>query len=125
MDMEPGVWGKHLVLDCGQCIHKRIIDPVNIAWFAKELVRRIDMVAFGEPQVVYFGNDDKTGYTLVQLIETSNIIGHFNDKDDTAFIDVFSCKDFSTNEVVQCVEEFFGPALISRRLLYREVQMIK
>ena len=70
-------WGYHLMLDCAGADHARITSGENIAAFAKTLVERIDMVAYGEPQVVRFGSDDKAGYTLVQLIETSNICAHF------------------------------------------------
>lgn len=42
-----------------------------------KLVKDIDMVPYGGPQVVHFGSGNKAGYTLVQLIETSNITAHF------------------------------------------------
>ena len=34
------------------------------------------------------------GYSLVQLIETSAITGHFCDASGDAYLDIFSCKDF-------------------------------
>ena len=62
-------WGYHLVLDCYDADKELITDSNNIAAFAKALVKRINMKAYGEPQVIHFGEDDKQGYTLVQLIE--------------------------------------------------------
>lgn len=100
-------WGFHLILDCSGADHASISDGENIANFARKLVKDIDMVAFGEPQVVRFGSGDKMGYTLVQLIETSNICGHFVEENDTFYLDVFSCKPFDPNVVVETAKEFF------------------
>jgi S-adenosylmethionine/arginine decarboxylase-like enzyme len=100
-------WGYHLMLDCAGADHASITDSANIAAFTKELVKRIDMVAYGEPQIVNFGTGNKAGYTLVQLIETSNICAHFCNDTDTFYLDVFSCKTFDKDVVVQTVREFF------------------
>jgi S-adenosylmethionine/arginine decarboxylase-like enzyme len=102
-------WGYHLILDCAGCDHNRITDGDNIRDFTKELVKRIDMVAYGEPIVEHFATHDpqKAGYSMVQLIETSNICAHFVDRDDTMYLDVFSCKPFSNDTVMETVKEFF------------------
>jgi len=100
-------WGYHLMLDCAGADHGMITDGENISNFAKELVKRIDMVAYGEPQVVNFGSGNKAGFTLVQLIETSNIVAHFCNNTDTFYLDVFSCKTFDNDVVIQTVREFF------------------
>jgi len=81
--------------------------PKVITGFAKTLVKRIDMVAFGQPQVVMFGSGNKKGYTLVQLIETSNITAHFVEENNSMYLDVFSCKDFNADVVKEAVTEFF------------------
>ena len=101
-------WGYHLMLDCAGADHARITSGENIAAFAKTLVERIDMVAYGEPQVVRFGTGDKAGYTLVQLIETSNICAHFCEDTDTYYLDVFSCRPFDLQVVEATAFEYFG-----------------
>jgi len=103
-------WGYHLVIDASGCDHDAITSGDQIRAFCKELVRRIDMVAYGEPLVEHFATHDpeKAGYSLVQLIETSNICAHFVDKDNTMYLDVFSCKPFETEVVKQTVADFFG-----------------
>jgi len=101
-------WGYHLMLDCAGADHARITSGENITAFAKKLVERIDMVAYGEPQVVNFGSGNKAGYTLVQLIETSNICAHFCNDTDTYYLDVFSCKPFDNDVVIATAFEFFG-----------------
>lgn len=113
-------WGYHLMLDCGRCSISAVTNPENITKFAKTLVERIDMVAYGEPQVVHFGKEEKTGYTLIQLIETSNIAGHFIDQNGDAYLDVFSCKRFDVDVVKATVIEFFGPETIKINYLERQ-----
>lgn len=100
-------WGYHLILDCAGADHNAITDKDNIISFAKELVKEIDMVPYGEPQVIKFGSGDKEGYTLVQLIETSNICAHFVDYNDTFYLDVFSCKTYDIDIVKALVVKYF------------------
>jgi S-adenosylmethionine/arginine decarboxylase-like enzyme len=103
-------WGYHLMLDCAGCDHDKITDGENITAFTKELVRRIDMVAFGEPIVAHFATHDpqKAGYSMMQLIETSNLAAHFVDRDCTMYLDVFSCKPYNNQDVIDVVKEYFG-----------------
>lgn len=117
--MTTKVWGWDMILDIAGCDLGLITDPHNIKLFARELVERIDMKAYGEPQIVNFGSEDKAGYTLVQLIETSNITAHFSNDSCCAFIDVFSCKPFDKNVVVQVVNKYFNPDCVSHTLLER------
>lgn len=100
-------WGYHLILDAGRCASSRIRCAKNIDGFARALVQRIDMVPFGHPQVHHFGSGAKAGYTLVQLIETSNITAHFVEETDDMYLDVFSCKPFEASVVSDTVREFF------------------
>ena len=101
------MWGKSMWMDCKNC-NSNILFGDIIRNFSKELVEKIDMIAFGDPQVIYFGSDDKEGYTLVQLIETSNIVAHFSSKSQTMYLDVFSCKDFDPQKVIEVVKKYFG-----------------
>ncbi|CAB4124939.1 SpeD S-adenosylmethionine decarboxylase [uncultured Caudovirales phage] len=111
MDDKMHTWGYHLTLDCAGCDLQAIRDGETIAKFAAALVKNIDMKAYGEPQVVHFAAHDPTkgGYTLVQLIETSNITAHFVDASGEMFLDVFSCKEFEMSDVVDVVNDWFKP----------------
>jgi S-adenosylmethionine/arginine decarboxylase-like enzyme len=113
-------WGYHLILDCYNADKELITSSTNIAAFAKALVRKINMKAYGEPQVIHFGEDDKQGYTLVQLIETSNISAHFCDDSGNFYLDVFSCKPYENALVVETVKQFFAPERIVERYIERE-----
>ena len=113
-------WGYHLILDCAACDKSKITDPANIAAFAKELVKRIDMVAYGEPQVIRFGSGNKEGYTLVQLIETSNICAHLCNDTGDGYFDIFSCKEFNNQVVIDIIREFFNPENFNTTFLTRD-----
>jgi S-adenosylmethionine/arginine decarboxylase-like enzyme len=112
-------WGFHLMLNVGKCRPDTIRCAQNIERFTKQLVKDIDMKAFGEPQIVMFGEGDKKGYTLVQLIETSNICAHFCEESNDFYLDVFSCKPFDNNDVKACVHKFFEPTSMNEHYVQR------
>lgn len=118
---DNGYWGYHLMLDCAGLNPEAIRSKENIYNFTKQLVKDIDMVAYGEPQIVQFGHSGKEGYTLVQLIETSNICCHFVDQDNTAYFDVFSCKNFDQEVVIDLFKKYFGGTKIRRQYVTRQV----
>jgi len=113
-------WGYHLILDASKCIAPKIRCSKNITNFTKALVQRIDMVAYGEPQIHHFGSGNKAGYTLVQLIETSNICGHFVEETNDMYLDVFSCKPFNPTDVEDMVSLYFSPMKTNRIFLTRQ-----
>lgn len=108
------------MLDCSKCVSTAIRCPTNIANFANNLVRKIDMVPYGKPQIHHFGTGDKAGYTLVQLIETSNISAHFCEETNDMYLDVFSCKPFNPSHVEMVVSLHFGPLHKNRTFLTRQ-----
>jgi S-adenosylmethionine/arginine decarboxylase-like enzyme len=98
------------MVDAAGCTLESISSRETIVAFTKDLINRIDMVAFGEPVVEYFATHDpaKAGFSMVQLIETSNLSAHFVTRDQTAYFDVFSCKPYDIDVVVQCIKDYFG-----------------
>jgi S-adenosylmethionine/arginine decarboxylase-like enzyme len=115
-------WGYHLILDCSDCNKTSITDPDILSMWVRHLVYNIDMVSYGDPQIVHFGHneDHLAGWTVIQLIETSNIIAHFCDKTGEGYIDIFSCKEFDIDEAVRTVEGFFHPTKIRKTFLTRQ-----
>lgn len=113
-------WGKHMIIDAARCNPASIRSATHIHNFTKCLVSAIDMTAYGEPQIVMFGTGNKKGYTLVQLIETSNICAHFTEEDDSMYLDVFSCKNFEPETVDSVVSAFFNPARTRSSVLLRQ-----
>lgn len=116
-------WGHHLLLNARSCVPATIRSKTLIQDFTHELVKKIDMVPYGKPRVVMFGTGNKKGYTLVQLIETSNITGHFVEETDDMYLDVFSCKDFEPQTVEDVVRYFFGPTNIDALFVSRDASM--
>lgn len=115
-------WGYHLILNCRGCDTAKITDRENLATFVKELVKRIDMQAYGEPVLEHFATHcpEAAGYSLVQLIETSSITGHFVDINGDSYLDIFSCKDFSIEKAKDVVNEFLNPESIQVFFLTRQ-----
>lgn len=115
-------WGYHLILDCRAGNIAKITSRDVIESFIKELVRRIGMKAYGNPTIQHFAEHDilKAGYSLVQLIETSSITGHFVDANGDFYIDIFSCKPYDIKLASEIVEKFFSPTHIRITYLTRQ-----
>jgi len=113
-------WGYHLILNGRNCIPASIRSAKHIGIFTSTLVNQIDMVPYGKPQIVMFGTGNKKGFTLVQLIETSNICAHFVEESDDLYLDVFSCKPFDEKVVKKVVDDFFSPATMDTKLILRD-----
>lgn len=118
-------WGYHLIVDAGKCCPNAIRSRKTIHNFTKSLVSSIDMVAYGEPQIVYFGTGNKAGYTLVQLIETSNVCAHFVEETNDMYLDVFSCKPFEKADVKRVVQYYFKPNAFKTAFLTRQAPHIE
>ncbi|HZW05226.1 MAG TPA: S-adenosylmethionine decarboxylase [Anaerolineaceae bacterium] len=101
-------WGWHLALNLYDCVPDLIQSADVIRTFVVELCELIKMRRFGEPTIVNFGEDPRvSGYSLVQLIETSNICGHFANESSAAYLDIFSCKKFDPEVAAQfCIDTF-------------------
>lgn len=115
-------WGYHLLVDAKAGELDKVRSGKVIEDFVRKLVPEIDMVAYGEPMIVHFGSEHTTGYSLVQLIETSCITGHFCDDTGDFYIDVFSCKHFENSLVISLVKEFFNPEMIHADFVTREAR---
>jgi S-adenosylmethionine/arginine decarboxylase-like enzyme len=116
-------WGYHLIIDSSKCMRGAIRCPRIITQFSDTLVKEIDMVPYGRPQVQHFGSGNKAGYTLVQLIETSNIVAHFVEETDDMYLDVFSCKPFYPDTVKKVVSQYFRPLNTNAQFMIRQAGM--
>jgi hypothetical protein len=115
-------WGWHSLIDCAECDLEAITNPDTLRDFAKALVEEIEMIPYGEPQIIHFGHnaDHLAGWTVIQLIETSNIIAHFCDNTGEGYIDVFSCKEYDINIAVEVIKRFFNPKSVRVNFLTRQ-----
>lgn len=83
------------------------------------------MISYGPPQIIMFGDGNKKGYTLVQLIQTSNITAHFCEEDNAIFLDVFSCKPYNKSDVEKVVDEYFEPKVIHSNYFERAIPELR
>ena len=58
--------------------------------------------------------------SLVQLIETSSITGHFVDVNGDAYLDIFSCKPFEIELAREVVQGYLNPNKIKITYLTRQ-----
>jgi S-adenosylmethionine/arginine decarboxylase-like enzyme len=101
-------WGYLTSLDIYDCSPKIIRDAEKIRRYVIELCDLIEMKRFGECQVVHFGEEERVaGYSMVQLIETSLISGHFANLTNAAYIDIFSCKAYDPDKVAHFTLAYF------------------
>ncbi|WP_019927342.1 S-adenosylmethionine decarboxylase family protein [Nocardia sp. BMG111209] len=103
-------FGMELILDLDGCDPAAIGDADTIRGYARELVELIGMKAYGEPIIEHFGHDDPvtSGYTLVQLIETSSVVGHFSEHLGRAYLNIFSCRRFDAETALRFTADWFG-----------------
>lgn len=101
-------WGILTSVDVHDCDPDLIRDAETVRQYAVDLCEKIEMKRFGETVVVNFGEDERVaGFSLVQLIETSLVSGHFANQSNNAHIDVFSCKFYEPNDVAEFTKEYF------------------
>lgn len=118
---KPVPWGWHLVLNLYDCDLEKIQSAEVIREYVIDLCDLIEMRRFGEPTIVNFGDDPRvSGYSLVQLIETSNICAHFADESRAVYLDIFSCKQFDPEVAVRFTMDIFQAAKASGTFITRD-----
>lgn len=108
----PPVFGWHLCLDLFDCDPEKLASRRAIQDFVIELCDDyLDMRRYGPTQIEWFGSAsiDTEGYSFVQLIETSAIMGHLSPHLRAAYIDIFSCREFVPDDARDCAYKYFAP----------------
>jgi S-adenosylmethionine/arginine decarboxylase-like enzyme len=111
-------WGYHLIIDISQC-NAAINSVESVTLFIKELVSLLKMHQLGSPLVVYISSDEGKGVSAAQIITTSTITFHGDEDENCAFIDVFSCKEYDHEVVLECVKRYFAPRHVVHTMVYR------
>ena len=91
---------KHLIIRA-EVNHPPMTEKYIRLWLRK-LVRKIDMNIIKGPYASYVSEKGNRGVTGVVMIETSHIAIHVWDEELPALVqcDVYSCAEFSSNEVL-------------------------
>lgn len=114
-------WGILTSIDLYDCNPELIRSAEHIQAFVKELCDRLEVKRFGECQVVHFGENEKvSGYSMVQLIETSLISGHFANKTNAAYIDIFSCKFYEPQIAIDFTKQYFEAKDVTHHYILRK-----
>ncbi len=114
-------FGSELQLDLYECDPATIRSAEKLDEFIRKLCRRIKMERYGEPIIAHFGHKSPvtSGYSLVQLIETSCISGHFSEGRNNAYLNLFSCKAFDVADAAAFCKKFFKARRTRKRFTVR------
>ena len=91
---------KHLIIRAE--VNRPITSEKELKKWLRNLVKKIDMKTIKGPYASYVSKEGNRGITGVVMIETSHIAIHVWDEVIPALVqcDVYSCAEFSSNEVL-------------------------
>ncbi len=113
-------WGYHVLMDLYKCSPINIRNKEYICSYVHSLCELIGMKRFGDCLVIHFGSDPKVeGFSMVQLIETSLISGHFCNYKNSAHIDIFSCKKYDQASVIEFTKNTFLAESVNSKNVFR------
>lgn len=96
----------HIICDLKNC-NKKISSPNSLREFIDGLVKLVKMSILEGP-IVAEGKPENPGFSAVVIIDFSHISIHTFTKYNEALIDIFSCKPFERNIVMDYCLAFFG-----------------
>ncbi|MFH1691216.1 MAG: S-adenosylmethionine decarboxylase [Candidatus Omnitrophota bacterium] len=119
---KEGSFGLEVVLDLYECDPKVIRSKKKLAEYATKLCKLLNMKKFGKTLLPHFGHQaaHTAGYSMLQFIETSSITGHFSELWNSAYINIFSCREFDAQKAIDFSVEFFGAKKVKKRVLLRK-----
>lgn len=108
-------YGSELILDLHECDPSRFT-RAELERYCTELCELIDMERcnlyfwddVGVPEEERQTNPKTKGTSAVQFILTSTIVIHTLDLMKAAYVNIFSCKDFDTDEAAEFTAKWFG-----------------
>ncbi|MDP8234214.1 MAG: S-adenosylmethionine decarboxylase [Candidatus Saelkia tenebricola] len=125
--MKEKIFGWELILDLYDCDSEIIKSKKSIAEYSSKLCKKIKMIPYGKPLIPHFGHEKPhtSGYSLVQLIETSSITGHFSELWNSAHINIFSCKSYNPKTAADFTKKFFSAKRMNKKLIVRKIKSPK
>ena len=83
-------------------VNRPLTSEKELKKWLKKLVKKIDMKIIKGPYAAYVSKEGNRGLTGIVMIETSHVSIHIWDEIKPALVqcDVYSCAEFSTNEVL-------------------------
>ena len=119
---QEGNFGLEVILDLHECDPQVIRSGKKLAEYATKLCKLLGMKKYGKTQLPHFGYNEAhtAGYSMLQFIETSSITGHFSELWNSAYINIFSCKEFDARKAIRFSVGFFGSKRFVKRILVRK-----
>jgi S-adenosylmethionine/arginine decarboxylase-like enzyme len=117
------LFGQELVLNLYDCNLKTISSRSAIKKFVILLCDDvIHMKRYGKAFIPHFGHENPitSGFSLVQLIETSSITAHFSEYKRSIYLNVFSCAWFDAKKTTAFCKKYFGAKRVKSHLWKRE-----
>ena len=96
---------------------------LHIANYLVELCDKvIKMKRYGKPIIEHFGHENPitSGYSMVQLIETSCVSGHYSEYKKSAYINIFSCAWYDPEAAAEFTKKWFGASELCKTVLQRK-----
>jgi S-adenosylmethionine decarboxylase len=115
------IFGQELILDLSGCNPRTVKSKKKILEYSNKICRLIKVKKYGQPIIERFALhlDHAAGYSLIQLIESSLVSGHFSELWNRAYINIFSCKNFDDKKAAAFTKKFFNAKKIKRINLIR------
>jgi len=119
--MKKHIYGYELIMDLSECDIEIISSPNKLKEYVNKLCMLIKMKKYRDTIICFFGEQQThtKGYSLVQLIETSSIVGHFSELWRTAYLNIFSCKEFDPKIAKEFTKKFFKAKTLRSRFITR------
>ena len=117
---------KHLLVraEVDNCPMKNELGHV-LTWM-NDLISKINMKLMHGPNISYIDQVGNRGITCMALIETSHIVLHIWDEAKPGLfqLDVYSCKSFDLNIVIESLRKSFSVRKIQYKFLDRKSDLV-
>ena len=116
-------YGQELTLNLYECNLEKISSGEEIKKFVVQLCDNvIKMKRYGEAFIPHFGHENPmtSGYSLVQLIETSSVTAHFSEYKKSVYLNIFSCAWYDPAKTRDFCVAFFEAKRFEEHLVMRE-----
>lgn len=118
---EPFGWNTRI--DLYDCTEATLHCRESIQQFVSSLCDDVlSMKRYGDTLIERFGFHDAkaTGFSFVQLIETSSIVGHISEVRHAVYLDIFSCRRFDADGAVKRAIAHFGASGATAETVVRQ-----
>ena len=114
-------WAQSVAIDLYECPHEIVDNKDSLKEFIVKATKLIHQTSVGPIYIDRF-EDEKlhlSGYSGMTLHDSFSITVHFDEVDNRAFVDVFSCHDFDISTVIEFAKNYFSASKVKFSELQR------